>query len=73
MTGSSGFGTEVVDGVARHAMDHYLDACASGLDLACARDPRRAPSRLAPASARRARDAATSRVLKAAFAPNRSL
>lgn len=33
VVGSSGFGTEVVDGVARHAFDHYLQACSDGLDL----------------------------------------
>jgi threonine dehydrogenase-like Zn-dependent dehydrogenase len=31
--GSSGFGHETVDGVRRHAIDHYLDACGDGLDL----------------------------------------
>ena len=33
VTGSSGFGHETVDGERRHAIDHYLDACADGLDL----------------------------------------
>jgi threonine dehydrogenase-like Zn-dependent dehydrogenase len=31
--GSNGFGIEEVDGVAKHAMEHYFDFVASGLDL----------------------------------------
>ena len=34
VTGSSGFGIETVEGERRHAIDHYLAACADGLDLA---------------------------------------
>jgi threonine dehydrogenase-like Zn-dependent dehydrogenase len=33
VTGSSGFGLETVEGVRRHAIDHYLEACRAGLDL----------------------------------------
>ena len=31
--GSNGFGVEEVDGVAKHAMEHYFDFVAAGLDL----------------------------------------
>jgi threonine dehydrogenase-like Zn-dependent dehydrogenase len=31
--GSNGFGVEKVDGVAKHAMEHYFDFIAAGLDL----------------------------------------
>jgi threonine dehydrogenase-like Zn-dependent dehydrogenase len=31
--GSNGFGVEEVDGVAKHAMEHYFDFIAAGLDL----------------------------------------
>ena len=33
LVGSSGFGVETVGGVRRHAIEHYLAACAEGLDL----------------------------------------
>lgn len=33
VTGSSGFGIETLEGERRHAIDHYLAACATGLDL----------------------------------------
>ncbi len=31
--GSNGFGIETVDGVSKHAMQHYFDFIADGLDL----------------------------------------
>jgi threonine dehydrogenase-like Zn-dependent dehydrogenase len=33
VVGSNGFGIEEVDGVAKHAMEHYFDFMAAGLDL----------------------------------------
>jgi threonine dehydrogenase-like Zn-dependent dehydrogenase len=67
--GSSGFGVETVDGVRRHAIDHYLDACRDGLDLSWL------VTHVAPLEAWVALCAAiatpaASGVLKAAFAPN---
>ncbi len=33
VVGSNGFGVEEVDGVAKHAMEHYFDFVAAGFDL----------------------------------------
>lgn len=70
VVGSSGFGIECVDGERRHALEHYLDACASGLDLSwlvthvepLERWPQLCAALLEPER---------SKVLKAAFAPGR--
>lgn len=70
VVGSSGFGIEVVDGVARHAIDHYLDACAHGEDLSFLVthvEPLERWPELCAALA----DPYASGVLKAAFAPTR--
>jgi threonine dehydrogenase-like Zn-dependent dehydrogenase len=68
VTGSSGFGHETVDGVRRHAIDHYLTACERGLDLSWLVthvEPLDKWVSLCAAIA----DPARSGVLKAAFAP----
>jgi len=68
VTGSSGFGVETVDGVRRHAIDHYLAACEDGLDLSWLVthvEPLEAWVALCAAIAA----PASSGVLKAAFAP----
>ena len=68
VTGSSGFGVETLDGVRRHAIDHYLEACAEGLDLSWLVthvEPLDDWVALCAAIAA----PATSGVLKAAFAP----
>ena len=67
-TGSSGFGVEDLGGVRRHAIDHYLAACADGLDLSglvTHVDTLEGHYDLCAALAEPAR----SGVLKAAFAP----
>jgi threonine dehydrogenase-like Zn-dependent dehydrogenase len=69
VTGSSGFGIETVDGRRAHAIDHYLAACAGGLDLSWLVThvaPLEGWLGLCEALASPAR----SGVVKAAFAPN---
>ncbi len=67
--GSSGFGVEEVAGVRRHAMAHYLAACADGLDLSGLVTHVEALEGHYDLCAALA-DPARSRVVKAAFAPN---
>jgi threonine dehydrogenase-like Zn-dependent dehydrogenase len=70
VTGSSGFGHETVDGVRRHAIDHYLAACEQGLDLSWLVTHVAALEDWVSLCATIA-DPARSGVLKAAFAPQR--
>ncbi len=68
VVGSSGFGVELVGGVRRHAIDHYLDACAQGEDLSFL-VTHVEPLERWPALCAALADPARSGVLKAAFAP----
>lgn len=68
VVGSSGFGIETLDGHRRHAIAHYLDACADGLDLSWLVSHVEPLERWAVLAAAIAQPA-TSRVLKAALAP----
>jgi threonine dehydrogenase-like Zn-dependent dehydrogenase len=70
VTGSSGFGHETVGGVRRHAMDHYLAACAEGLDLSWLVTHVEPLDEWVSLCATIA-DPARTGVLKAAFAPQR--
>jgi len=70
VTGSSGFGIETIRGERRHAIEHYLDACADGLDLSWMvthTEPLEGYLDVGAVLARPER----SGVLKATFAPNR--
>ncbi len=66
--GSSGFGHETVEGTRRHAIDHYLHACADGLDLSWLVTHTESLEDWVPLCAALA-DPAGSGVLKAALAP----
>ena len=71
VVGSSGFGVEKVAGTRRHAIDHYLGACADGMDLSWLVthvEPLEGWVDLCAAILEPGRSA----VLKAAFAPNSS-
>jgi threonine dehydrogenase-like Zn-dependent dehydrogenase len=70
VTGSSGFGHETVAGVRRHAIDHYLAACADGLDLSWLVTHVEALEDWVSLGAAIA-EPSRSGVLKAAFAPQR--
>jgi threonine dehydrogenase-like Zn-dependent dehydrogenase len=71
VTGSSGFGIEVLDGVARHAIDHYLQACTDGLDLSWLVTHTEGLERW-PAVCATLAEPEASGVLKASFAPQGS-